>query len=68
MKGWEFLEAYDRLDEELQSRVVIIILTTSENPDDVAKAKGWASVSDYRSKPLTDDILKEIINKYFKSQ
>ena len=68
MNGWEFLEAYDRLDKELQSRVIIIMLTTSENPDDEAKAKGWASVSDYRSKPLTDEIMKEIINKYFKSQ
>jgi CheY-like chemotaxis protein len=65
MNGWEFLEEYRRLEEEFKFRSVIIILTTSENPDDVAKAKGRASVSDYRSKPLTGEIMADIIGKYF---
>lgn len=65
MNGWEFLEEYNRLEKEFKIRSIIIILTTSENPDDVAKAKGWASVSDYRSKPLTGEIMADIIGKYF---
>ena len=32
MNGWEFLDAYCKLDKELQSRSVITILTTSEDP------------------------------------
>ena len=67
MNGWEFLAEYKRLENEFQIRSIIIILTTSENPDDVAKAKGMASVSDYRSKPLTGEIMAEIIAKYFKN-
>lgn len=66
MNGWEFLEEYDQLDKEFQSRAIIIMLTTSENPDDMAKAKACASVSDYKSKPLTEEVMREIINKYFK--
>lgn len=65
MNGWEFLEEYGRLDKEIQSRARIIMLTTSENPDDLAKAKECAFVSDYRSKPLTEEIMKDIMNKYF---
>jgi len=65
MNGWEFLEEYGRLDKELQSRAVIIMLTTSQNPDDFAKAKQCAFVADYKSKPLTEEIMTDIINKYF---
>ena len=68
MNGWEFLEEYGRLDKEMQSRVIIIMLTTSDNPDDLAKAKKCAFVSDYITKPLTEEIMKGIIDKYFQSQ
>ena len=65
MNGWEFLQAYSRLDEELQSRAIIIMLTTSEYPDDVARAKTWDFVSDFITKPLTKEIMKDITEKYF---
>ena len=65
MNGWEFLEEYNRLDKEAQGRAIIIMLTTSENPDDVAKAKGWSFVSEYRSKPLTNTIMQDVMRKYF---
>ena len=58
MNGWEFLEEYNRLDKELQSRAIIIMLTTSQNADDVAKAKTWSFVSDYITKPLTKEKMK----------
>src|SRR5438445_13790262 len=38
MNGWEFLEEYNKLDEIFKSRAIIIMLTTSENPDDKMKA------------------------------
>lgn len=65
MNGWEFLEEYSRLDKELQSRAIIIMLTTSAYPDEVARAKAWSFVSDFRTKPLTNEIMKDISNKYF---
>jgi response regulator of citrate/malate metabolism len=42
------------------------MLTTSENSDDIAKLKTFSSISDYITKPLTKEILSEIIEKYFK--
>ena len=66
MNGWEFLKEYNRLDKKLQSEVIIIMLTTSDNPDDEARSKTWNFVSDYITKPLTKDIMVDIIKKYFK--
>ncbi len=66
MNGWEFLKEYNRLDKKLQSHVIIIMLTTSDNPDDEARSKTWNFVSDYITKPLTKEIMEDIIKKYFK--
>jgi len=65
MNGWEFLQEYNTLDKELQSQAVIIMLTTSQNADDKAKAMKWSFVSDYITKPLTKDLMKGISTKYF---
>jgi CheY-like chemotaxis protein len=66
MNGWEFLESYNLLDKDLQGRAIIIMLTTSDNFEDIAKAKTWNIVSDYITKPLTKEIMKNITDKYFK--
>jgi CheY-like chemotaxis protein len=66
MNGWEFLKEYNRLDKKLQSQVIIIMLTTSDNPDDETRSKTWNFVSDYITKPLTKQIMEDIIKKYFK--
>ena len=42
MNGWQFLQEYDNLDKELQCMAVVIMLTTSQNPDDIAKAKAFS--------------------------
>lgn len=65
MNGWEFLKEYNLLAKELQSKVVIIMLTTSESSDDIQKAKSEDYVSDFITKPMTKDIINDIIVKYF---
>ena len=67
MNGWEFLEEYNKLDEKFKSRAIIVMLTTSDNPDDKMKAKAMNVASDFKTKPLTAEMLDEIIDKYFKS-
>lgn len=63
MNGWEFLHEYKQLEPEQQSKVVVVMLTTSKNPDDKAKAEG--RISEFKSKPLTGEMLDEIMEKYF---
>jgi response regulator RpfG family c-di-GMP phosphodiesterase len=66
MTGWEFLEEYNQLDKELQSHAIIIMLTTSDNSDDLARAKTWSVVSDYITKPLSKEMIKDVAARYFK--
>lgn len=63
MNGWEFLEHYKELDRNLQSAMVVIMLSTSENPDDKARAKTHGILSDYKTKPLTKEILEDVLHK-----
>src|SRR5580704_1681933 len=54
MNGWEFLEQYKDLDVKQKARVVIMILTTSANPDDIKKAREIEAVTGFETKPLTE--------------
>jgi CheY-like chemotaxis protein len=63
--GWEFLHAYNKLDKELQHGVVIIMLSTSGDPEDIEKAKTFSCVSDYITKPLTQQIMENITRRFF---
>ncbi|MEK7432254.1 MAG: response regulator [Cyanobacteriota bacterium] len=67
MNGWEFLDQYILLDKELKSQIVIVMLTTSCNPDDIEKAKSNNLISEYITKPLTHDMVESIKEKYFDS-
>jgi len=65
MNGWEFLEVYNELDEKFKSQAIVVMLTTSDNPDDRVKAKVMNIASDFKTKPLTREMLEEIVAKYF---
>jgi CheY-like chemotaxis protein len=68
MNGWEFLNAYNLLTREKQSEAIIIMLTTSQNLADRARANSWSFVFDYISKPLTELMMDDIIKKYFAAE
>ena len=53
------------LDKELQSQTVIIMLSTSDNPRDLAKAKTYSAVADFITKPLTQEMMHAIATRYF---
>ncbi|TGK30875.1 response regulator [Leptospira gomenensis] len=65
MNGWEFLEEYNHLPPEFQSRIIVVMLTTSDNLDDKEKAKRFGILSDFKTKPLTDAMLRDILEEYF---
>lgn len=65
MNGWEFLEEYNKLDSEFQGKIVVVMLTTSDNPDDKAKAASFNILSAFMTKPLTREMLDTVINQYF---
>lgn len=65
MNGWEFLERYAHLNKQQKANVIIVMLTTSSNPDDRAKAESVVDVSGFETKPLTPEKLQSIFEKYF---
>ncbi len=65
MNGWEFLDEYSRLDKKFKSPAVVIMLTTSDNPDDKLKSKAMNIACDFKTKPLNKEMLEEILSKYF---
>jgi CheY-like chemotaxis protein len=64
MNGWEFLEVYEKLDATIKNNNVVIIFTTSMNPEDKQKASKISCVSELHIKPLTPEMFKNIIEKY----
>ncbi len=65
MNGWEFLEAYEKLPEAQRGNIVVMMLTTSLNPDDKKHADSIGGVAGFLSKPLTKKLLQEILEDKF---
>ncbi len=65
MDGWGFIEAYKELSESIRKEIVIVMLTTSYDPDDKEKAKRIPEISEFEKKPLTFDMLNQLMEKYF---
>ncbi len=65
MNGWEFLEQYKDFSAEKKAKVLIVILTTSANPDDIKRAKEIEDVTGFETKPLTQELLTEILEQHF---
>ncbi len=66
MNGWGFLELYKHLPAHQKANVVIVILTTSVNLDDIKKAKEIEEVTGIETKPLSEKTMTKILNQYFK--
>ncbi len=65
MNGWEFMAAYSKLPEEQRGHIVVMMLTTSLNPDDKQLADSIGGVEGFLSKPLTKKLLQEILEGHF---
>ena len=68
MNGWEFLEEYEKLDDNLKGEIMIMMLTTSINPYDEEKAKNTKFINGFLNKPLTTEALEKIIDDHFQNK
>lgn len=62
MNGWEFLDAFREHLKDPDQVVIIVMLTTSINPDDYERSIGL--VSEFRTKPLNQEMLVDIIKAH----
>jgi CheY-like chemotaxis protein len=68
MNGWEFLAQYQTLPKEKKADTVLIMLTTSLNPDDEKKTQAIPEVSGFENKPLNQTTLARLLEKYFSNE
>lgn len=58
MNGFEFLEEFDRLPEDLKKRTEIFVLSSTLDIDEIKKVKENKYVSAFWTKPFRLEILK----------
>jgi len=61
MDGWEFLEEYKILKQELNTSIKIYILSSSVDKNDIMRSKEYSSVIDYVIKPVYKEKFSEIL-------
>ncbi len=65
MNGWEFLEAYKSIPADKKENTVVMMLSTSENPDDKMRAKCIKDISGFMVKPLSEDVVTNVMGEFF---
>ncbi len=65
MDGWAFIGEYRKLPHEYVSKAKIYLVTSSDHPGDLEKAKAYPEISDFLDKPLTEEVAKWLKEKYF---
>ena len=63
LDGWGFLEGYRELPPDWRSGSRIFMLTTSLNPDDHERARGYDDVIDVLDKILTRDRFEQLLRE-----
>jgi len=64
MNGWEFLEEYKKLDAEMKANIIVIV-TSSFNPDDKKRADVMDCVDGFKEKFLSLEKINEILVEHF---
>ena len=65
MNGWDFLSEYKKLPKQQRDQTVVVMLTSSINPDDKQKGENHPEVVAFMNKPLSKDSIMEIIKAHF---
>ena len=65
MDGWEFLARYKKLPPGQKADIVLIMLTTSLNPDDEIRTRTIPEIAGFENKPLKQVQVEILLKKYF---
>jgi CheY-like chemotaxis protein len=61
MNGFEFVESFETLPDEIKSGYILYFITSSMNENDIRRGTSYPSVRQFLNKPLTVDMLSGII-------
>ncbi len=65
MDGFDFLDAFEKWHCCQKGNIKICILTTSSHENDQRRAAAYSCISEYLSKPLSDEDLHRVLDKHF---
>lgn len=68
MDGWEFLELYTDLYKSIEKPITLVMLSTTLNPVDEERARGFKALDSFMTKPLTEGKVEQIIERYYSKQ
>lgn len=60
MNGWDFLNEFSSSSIDPSNKVKVIILSSTIDPADYEKARSYACVSHFLSKPITVEMLDKL--------
>lgn len=64
MDGWEFIQEFQKIRDQLTKNIEIHIISSSNHPKDLDRAKTFPEVKAYLQKPVTLEALQEVVTKY----
>ena len=64
MNGWEFLREFKKIRPCIDKDIQIYILTSSDDPEDLDKAKKFSELSGYLVKPVSKKELEVLIREH----
>ncbi len=65
--GYDFIEEFDSLPEEIRNKSKIIILSVFQKPEHLKKAMEYPCVFGQLDKPLTQQALRELVSKNYET-
>jgi CheY-like chemotaxis protein len=67
MNGFDFLEAYAKLDFAQKDSIIIVMLTTSLNPKDLARLEQFP-LHGFLNKPLKKQMVLDVLKRHFQKE
>jgi len=64
MDGWQFIDEYVNIKNEINKKVVIFMLSSSVNPASIERASKMSEISKYTIKPIKLDDVKIFFDNY----
>ncbi|MDH5400425.1 MAG: response regulator [Cyclobacteriaceae bacterium] len=65
LNGWNFMLEYEKLNEELKNKIVLIMFSSSISQNDRKQVKEFSDISEFIEKPLMVEKFQEMVTKHF---
>jgi CheY-like chemotaxis protein len=62
--GWEFLEQLHQIEHQLIKKAEVYIISSSNHPRDLSRATSIPGVKAYFQKPVTLEVLKDMVSAF----